>query len=543
MAKRTTRRKAGTPVDEEAIAEVTTEPVDTFVYRSMTNYAEYTIEDRAIACEEDGLMPVQRRSVWAMYNDKKLTHRSAFYKHAGIIGDIMGMYHPHGDSSIHNANVRLTTGTPAPLIDGQGNWGSYSTKAAAMRYHEARTSKLTDLVYLDPYYMRAVEFVPTFDGKNREPVVLPAQLPMALAIQQSGIAVGVTTKIPAFSVESLRTVTQFMLGGGTLTDTYLARTLRFTSTWGGRVISKPDEIAEFFENGGGRITWVCDYAVDGNTIRITGIPPEFNFDQRLEKMADWPGVISAQNQADKNNPVCIVVTVKRDNAEAVIKQIIAKFLTVAITYRVNVVRRTLDSATIPHSVHSEFLGVTIRELLEDWLDWRLNTLERRALYAEEEVLKTRNAYLILMRTAIDHLDVIFKILRTPKIDKVDALSKQLSISADDARTIWQMAVGRLDRLNESDVIAEMASILSLRKQIRKDLQQLGASALRRSAIWNEDLANGKNSSQPRSAQGKEGTHNADQTRREVRRRGPREQASRKSPAKPTRAVRTRRANR
>lgn len=484
MAKREKKAKAKQFVNEEEDFHVRS--VDSAVEEFMTGYGYYTLENRAIPSVEDGMMPVQRRIIWGA-KSLGLKSNSAYVKHARLIGEVMGCYHPHGDSSIYGAGVRLVSGTPAPLLDGSGGWGSYNSSASAMRYHECRITKLTENILLDPYYLRAVETIPNFDGSRQEPIFLPAKLPMVLAIEQQGMALGITTHIPAFTIESLTKVTRHILKTGeTVSPKFLLKHLQFASTYGGKVISSEEDILEFYRTGTGPIEWECDYTFDGDTVIVHGIPPSFNFDNRLENIAGIDGVASAFDQGDKKHPVRMVIKLKRgdeDTKERVFEKIL-KQLRVRITYRLNVIRRELDDSETKFmpSVKSELLSLSVPELLDEWLDWRLNYLEERALQEEDRILAEELARQKLMALAIDHLDIIFKLLKNEKDDLDGKLAKALKITLEEAKTILAVAVRQLGRLSHGNIKKQIAEINEKRKQIRIDLKNLGASALRRSGI-------------------------------------------------------------
>lgn len=485
MAKRLSKKKKGriVEIEEEGSVGIITKPIDKVIEEFMLEYGLYSLENRAIPCGEDGLMPVQRRSIWAAKR-LGLTPNHAYTKHARLIGDVIGLFHPHGDQSVWGANVRLATGTPAPLIDGSGGWGDYNTGAAAMRYHECRLSKLANDTLLDGYYLRAVDYTPNYNGEEKEPVVLPAKLPLILAIEQQGMAVGTTTNIPAFTIESLRKVTKAMLSGKTINAKYLFKTLEFASTWGGKVVSEKKDIINFYKTGQGPIEWECDYAIDGNVLTVTGIPPGFNHDNRLTKIGKMEGIASAFDQADKKNAVRMVITLKKMDEEARNKvfEKVMKELSVRITYRINVIRRKINKKTIPHSVKSELVSLSIIELLEDWLEWRLEYLEKKALKKEDQILGEEHSKLKLMTIAIDNLDIIFKLLRKEKENLDTKLAKALKVSLEDAKTILEFAVRRLGRMSHDTVNKRLKEIIHRRKTIRKEMKNLGAAALSRSDL-------------------------------------------------------------
>lgn len=472
--------------DGASQASIARASMDVLAEKYMTSYAYAVLEDRSIPSIEDGLKPVQRRLLWAMHN-LSLKHTGAYMKSARIVGETMGRLHPHGDASIYSALVRLASGIPDPLVDGYGNWGGHAFDAAAARYTECRFSATGYLTYFDPFYLRAVETVPNYDGSTKEPVVLPAIYPMVLTIGQSGIAVGTTTSIPAFTFDSVKKVVRHILANSTgnvcrrATAKLLAKHLEFSTTYGGTVTSSLEEITELMNTGVGAIKWKCDYTVDASKgiITMTGFPPEWAFESRTRKIAELPYVASAVDQSDKDG-VKFVVVLKRSSDDERSTNIdkILSMMTCTITYRVNFNSRTLNDKTEPHEVKTIFSSKSIVELLNDWMDWRLNYLEKRALNAELQVLNERLDKQQLRMIAINGIDVIFDLLKARNIDKVAALSKRLKITTEQAKEIWLIAVGQLDKLSFEETQKTIKSIKASISQVQKDLKQLPQSALR-----------------------------------------------------------------
>lgn len=467
-------------------APVLSRAVDSLAMEYMKSYATAVLEDRSIPSLEDGLKPVQRRILWSMY-DLGLKDTGSYMKSARVIGHTMGRLHPHGDAAIYAAMVRLASGISDPLISGYGNWGGHAFDAAAPRYTECRFSDIGYKTLFDPFYLRAIETIPNYDGSTKEPVVLPAVYPLVLAIGQSGIAVGTTTSVPSFTFESLKKVTIKLLKEGTgnkpalATAKVLAKYLVFSSPYGGKVTSPMEDIIALMKTGTGPITWTCDYTVDAKrgVITMTGFPPEWSFENRTKRIAELPFVAEAIDQSDKDGIKFVVRLKKMSEIErtAHIKKI-CDMMSNTITYRVNVNRRTLNNKVEPNEITTVFSAKSIVDLFNEWLTWRLSHLETRALQAEETVLQDRLAKQELRLIAINGLDIIFKILRTKGIDKVAELSKKLKVSLEQSKEIWAIAVGQLDKLSLEDTQKHIKSIKESIKQVKLDLKQLPKSALR-----------------------------------------------------------------
>lgn len=459
--------------------------VDVLTTEYMKTYATAVLEDRSIPALEDGLKPVQRRLLWSMHN-LGLKDSGGYVKSARVVGDTLGRLHPHGDTAIYSALVRLASGIADPLVNGYGNWGGHAFEAAAQRYTECKFSSLGYNVFFDPFYLRATTLVPNYDGTCTEPVLLPSTYPMALVIGQSGIAVGTTTNIPSFTFESVSKVTRLLLKKGDkktavkATAKFLAKNLVFSSPYGGQVTSPEKDIIALMETGTGAISWSCDYVVDEKkgTITMTGFPPEWSFENRTRKIAELPYVASAVDQSDKDGVKFFVQLRKMSELEkkASIEKLCALF-TCSVTYRVNVNRRVLNSQVNPPVVETAFNSYSIVDLFNNWMRWRLNFLEKNALLAEMGVLKARLVKLELRVIAIDNLEVIFKLLKTKGIDKVKELSKRLKITEEQAREIWSIAVGQLDRLSMTDTQNAIKKLKSEIKQTERNLRELAASAL------------------------------------------------------------------
>ena len=436
---------------EKIAARVLKRPVNDIVFDAMLRYGTYTVEDRAVPAQ-DGLKPVQRRILWAM-NELGAKDHGYKTKCAKVVGQTMGSYHPHGDLSIYDALVRLVTSIPYPIIHGEGNFGSHNDPPAAYRYTTCHFTKFGYKIYFDPYYLRVIEKIPNYDGTTEEPMVLPALLPMSLIIPQSGIAVAISTNVPSFSVESIYKTISLMLSKGKMPSAkWLAHNLEWTSAFGGKVITEKDDLIPIMETGYGRVEWECDYKYDGkSTVTITGIPPGWNIESKIAAIAKEPYIAECAEQTDKGG-LKIVIRFKRADEESMDENMhkFKKHLRSAQTISNNCIVRRIKEDEGFKETESDFKQRPITDILKEWCAWRID-LEKKALRYESKLVKEAIERDRLLEKTIDNLDVIFALLKKKGIDKVKELAKKMSITEEQSKFIWSIAVGRLDRLNMDSV--------------------------------------------------------------------------------------------
>lgn len=448
------------------------------LHAAMYEYGVYTVENRAIPELHDGLKPVHRRILWAAY---KLGFKSSgtTYKTARLSGDVIGKFHPHGQAAVDGTINGMIEGTPCPLLHGQGNFGSYSKMmpAAAARYTELKLNTISEKYLLDPYYLKVVPYVSNYDGQEIEPAFLPAKLPFVLALGAEGIAVSVTTQIPAYTLDSLRNVVVAMMKGEENTKK-LAKMLQFASFYGGTVLGNEKEQHEVFKSSASKLQWVCDYnIVDDSVLTITGLHPAWNYDSVWQKIKEMPEVASANDLSSglgaksKHNRsadnIRLEVKVKKNADVDKVFDKLEKMLTGSISYKCNVMSRSVDTSEEMPDITSKFYSKSPYEILRMWIKWRLH-LEKLALRQEMVELKLELIKERLLLLACQSLDVIFALLKQKNIDKVAQLSKKLNITIDDAKYIWSIAVGRLDRLNEQTQLDKI-------KQLRKHAEEIRAA--------------------------------------------------------------------
>lgn len=443
---------------------------DDVLRASMTEYGTYVLEERAIPALEDGLKPVQRRILWAMHSNLNSTPHKNFLKSARVVGAAF-QYHPH--SGTYGTLVNMVEGIACPLIEGHGNFGGPSSEEdpGAERYTEARISKFTQECVFNPRFKGAYYTIPNFDNSAVEPVTLPCQIPLVLALGSSGIAMGATTQIPSFTVESLYTATQLSLKSKKpLTPKKLLKVLEWSSPYGGKIISTDKEKLAVLKTGQGPLNWECDYTVDlkSRTLTITGISPHWNYDKQQIRLADSPNVLSVQDMSDGNG-IKIVVTLKKctdSEAKTRLDSIINSntLLRSRVSYRCNVVSRKYVKDELLDTSESKFSSMSIPDTLFAWTQYRIG-VEKRALTLERKGLRGQVAKIDLMLLAVANLALIFKLLKTKKIDKVKVLATKLKITEEASKEIWGISVGRLDQLSANELTVKKKSLVKRSKEI------------------------------------------------------------------------------
>ena len=445
--------------------------LDKILYDNIKEYSEYVLEDRALPAWQDGLKPSQRRLLWALYHNLNSKPDKTYLKCARITGQAM-LYHPHGES--YQTLVNMIEGTPCPLLYGLGNFGSYSSynPAGASRYTEAKSSEFTIATFFDPRFLPVMEMVSNYDSSATEPVYLPAQLPIVLALGSTGIAVGVTTDIPAFTVPSLIKAVQLALREKNyiVPIKKLTQTLEFASAYGGKLDEAASEIKSVLETGVGTISWECEYDVVKDEVNIYGFPPGWNFDTKMAAIQKIPDVATCVD-ISAGRDIHVKVTfrqVDRDKKDAAIKKVVS-LLRSKKHHKLNVMTRYLQKDDVIDFTKGEFESISVQQLLAKWVAYRVD-LECKALTAEIEKLAKDLEKYELLKLAADNLDIIFKILKTKGVDKVKELSKKLKITPEQSSTIWQIPVGRLDRLSSSEFVKNIQETKDKIKSVKKRLK-------------------------------------------------------------------------
>jgi DNA gyrase subunit A len=438
------------------------------------NYALSVITSRALPDVRDGLKPVQRRILYTMWQ-QNLTADVKHRKCAKVVGDVMGSFHPHGDSAIYETLVRMAQpfSLRYPLIDGSGNFGSLDgDAAAAMRYTECRLARLSDEM-LQEIGQDTVPFRPNYDGTKFEPVVLPARLPNLLINGATGIAVGMATSIPPHNLSEVCTALLKLADNSELTSVQLCRWVKGPDfPTGGHILNTADELKEIYRTGSGSVrvrgTWESGQTTRGSrTIVITSVPYMVNKSQLVERIADvvmsrkLPPLVDVRDVS--TDDVRIELEVKRDTDENMVMAYLCKHTPLQTTFPVNL------TCLIP--TENVEVGrpdrLDLKSVLWHFLHFRLDVVTRR-LEHELSALRQRIHILEGFEKVFDVLDEIIRIIRKSegKQDAAQKIMARFELDDDQTDAILELKLYRLARLE----------ILAIRKELdekRKRARQIG----------------------------------------------------------------------
>ena len=429
-------------------------------------YALSTIMHRALPDVRDGLKPVHRRLLHAM-RQLRLDPGSGFKKSARVVGDVIGKYHPHGDQSVYDALVRLAQDFAVryPLVDGQGNFGNIDgDNAAAMRYTEARMTEVARLL-LDGIDEDAVDFRPTYDGSETEPVVLPGAFPNLLANGSSGIAVGMATNIPPHNAAELCDAALHLIKNPKARiDTLVGFVPGPDLPTGGIIVEDKASIAEAYKTGRGsfrvRARWATEDQGRGTyVIIVTEIPYQVQKARLIEKIAEL--------MEGKRLP--LVADIRDESAEDIRIVIEPKSRTVDAALLMESLFKLTDLETrVPLNMNVLSKGVVpkvmgLGEVLNEWLAHRREVLLRRSQHRLAEIkhrLEVLEGYLV----AYLNLDKVIKIIRTEDEPK-PVLMKTFKLSDVQAEAILNMRLRSLRKLEEFEIKGEHATLTTERKDL------------------------------------------------------------------------------
>ena len=458
-----------------------------FTEGAYLNYAMYVINDRALPHIGDGLKPVQRRIVFAM-SELRLSADAKFMKSARTVGDVIGKYHPHGDSASYEAMVLMAQrfSYRYTLVDGQGNWGPPDDPKsfAAMRYTESRLTKYAS-VLLDELGQGTVEFVPNFDGTMEEPVLLPARLPNILLNGGSGIAVGMATDIPPHNVNEVVSACIRLLDQPKATVLDLMEHIQGPDfPTNAEIISSAADIRQVYETGRGAVRTRAVYEMEDSDIVITAIPFQVSGTKILEQIAaqmqakKLPMVVDLRDESDHENPTRIVI-VPRSNRIDVQALMAHLFATTDLerTHRINFNMIGLDGRP-----RVKPLNV----LLSEWLTFRTDTVVRRLNYRLEKIL-ARLHILDGLMIAYLNIDEVIRIIRTEDKPR-QALMAAYGLSEIQADAILDLRLRQLARLEEVKIQGEQDDLNVERLDIEKTL---GSSARMKTLVKQELLRDAK----------------------------------------------------
>jgi len=462
------------------------QPLRTFTEKAYLDYSMYVILDRALPALGDGLKPVQRRIVYAM-SELGLSAISKHKKAALTVGDVLGKFHPHGDTACYEAMVLMAQpfAYRYPLVDGQGNWGSQDEPKsfAAMRYTEAKLTRYAE-VLLSELSDGTVEWVPNYDGSREEPAILPARLPNLLLNGTTGIAVGMATDIPPHNLREVAAAAIHLLEEPEATTAALLKHVKGPDLpTGAEIVSPRADLKEFYDKGIGafkaRATWQIE---DGNAV-ITAFPHQVSPTRVQEQIAEQmrakklPMVDDLRDESDHENPTRLVI-VPRSNRVDLAEVMNHLFATTDLerNYRVNLNIIALDGRP---------RVMSLREILGEWLEFRTTTVTRRLQHRLEKV--TRRLHILdgLMVVYLN-LDEVIRIIRREDEPK-PVLMKRFKLSDEQAEEILNTRLRHLAKLEEMKIREEQKSLAAEREELeallksKAKLKKLIASEIRADA--------------------------------------------------------------
>ena len=436
-----------------------------FTENAYLNYSMYVIMDRALPFIGDGLKPVQRRIVYAM-SELGLNATAKFKKSARTVGDVLGKYHPHGDSACYEAMVLMAQpfSYRYPLVDGQGNWGAPDDPKsfAAMRYTESRLSKYAE-VLLGELGQGTVDWVPNFDGTMQEPKMLPARLPNILLNGTTGIAVGMATDIPPHNLrEVAKAAITLIEQPKTSLDELLDIVQGPDYPTEAEIITSRAEIRKIYQNGRGSVRMRAVWNKEDGAVVITALPHQVSGAKVLEQIASQmrnkklPMVDDLRDESDHENPTRLVIVPRsnRVDMEQVMNHLFAT-TDLEKSYRINLNMIGLDGRPAVKN---------LLEILSEWLTFRRDTVRRRLNHRLEKVLK-RLHILEGLLVAFLNIDEVIEIIRTEDEPK-PALMSRFGISETQAEAILELKLRHLAKLEEMKIRGEQNELEKERDQLQ-----------------------------------------------------------------------------
>ena len=434
--------------------------------RSYIDYAMSVIVGRALPDVRDGLKPVHRRILYAM-NELGMTPDKPFKKCARIVGEVLGKYHPHGDTAVYEALVRMAQdfSTRYLTVDGHGNFGSVDGDgAAAMRYTEARMNKITPSMLAD-IDCETVEFVPNFDGSLQEPSVLPVRLPMLLLNGVSGIAVGMATNIPPHNLGEIVDGTIALIDNPDITVAELMEYIKGPDFPTAATIIGLNDIRQAYETGRGSIKMQAvagfeEIAGGGGrqartAIIVTEIPYQVNKSMLIEKIAELvkdqriTGISDIRDESDREG-MRIVIELKRDAKPDVVKNNLFKYTQLSTTFGVNMLALCGKQPRL----------LNLQQILSEFVEHRVEIVTRRTIFFLKKA-KIRAHILAGLIIALGSIDEVIELIKNSKTtdDARNGLMSKFGLDADQSNAILEMQLRRLTGLEQDKVKAEYAELI------------------------------------------------------------------------------------
>ena len=439
-----------TNINYEGIEQM---PLRTFTERAYLNYSMYVIMDRALPFIGDGLKPVQRRIVYAM-SELGLNATAKYKKSARTVGDVLGKFHPHGDSACYEAMVLMAQpfSYRYPLVDGQGNWGAPDDPKsfAAMRYTESRLSKISEIL-LSELGQGTVDYQPNFDGTLAEPQYLPARLPHILLNGTTGIAVGMATDIPPHNINEIADAAIMLLDNPKAgLDDVLEIVQGPDFPTEAEIISPKSEIRKIYEQGRGSIKMRATWKKEEGEIIISALPHQSSPSKVIAQIAEQmtakklPMLEDIRDEADHENPIRIVLVPRsnRVDTDALMAHLFAT-TDLEKSYRVNMNMIGLDHKPAVKG---------LLEILNEWLTFRRTTVTRRLQYRLDKVLSRLHILEGLM-IAFLNIDEVIEIIRHEDDPKAELMAR-FNLSDEQADAILNLRLRHLAKLEENQLKAE-----------------------------------------------------------------------------------------
>jgi len=444
-------------------------PLRTFAEKAYLEYSMYVILDRALPHVGDGLKPVQRRIIYAM-SELGLAATSKHKKSARTVGDVIGKFHPHGDSACYEALVLMAQpfSYRYPIVDGQGNFGSSDEPKsfAAMRYTESRLTRYAE-VLLSELGEGTADWVPNFDGTLDEPSLLPARLPNVLLNGATGIAVGMATDIPPHNLREVAAACVRLLDEPKATVAQLLEHVQGPDfPTGAEIISSREDLARIYETGNGTFRARARYEIEDGEIIVTELPHQVSGAKVLEQIAaqmrakKLPMVEDLRDESDHEHPTRLVITPRSNRVD--VEQVMAHiFATTDLerSYRVNL-------NVIARDGRPRVMG--LKELLEEWLAFRVDTVTRRLTHRRDR-LNARLHILDGLLVAYLNLDEVIRIVRYEDEPKA-ALIARFELSELQAEAILETKLRHLAKLEEMKIRGEQQKLAAERDEIDRILK-------------------------------------------------------------------------
>lgn len=444
-------------------------PLRDFTEKAYLDYSMYVILDRALPAIGDGLKPVQRRIIYSM-SELGLAAGQKHRKSALTVGDVLGKFHPHGDSACYEAMVLMAQpfAYRYPIVDGQGNWGSQDDPKsfAAMRYTESKLTRYAETL-LDELGEGTVDWVPNYDGRLEEPSVLPARLPNLLLNGTTGIAVGMATDIPPHNLREVAAACIHLLDEPEATTRALMKHIKGPDLpTGGEIVSPRADLVEFYEKGTGSFKARATWKVEDDCIVINTLPWLTSGSKVQEQIAEQmrakklPLVEDLRDESDHENPTRIVIVPKGRKVD--VEQLMAHLCATTDlerNYRVNLNVIGLDGRP---------RVMPLRDMLTEWLQFRTTTVTRRLQWRLDKINR-RLHILDGLLIAYLNLDEVIRIIRREEEPK-PVLIKRFNLSDEQAEAILETKLRHLAKLEEMKIREEQKKLAAERDELEAILK-------------------------------------------------------------------------